>query len=141
MGMKERKCTSYLFIIGVAEIPVAEFLGFLDNSTGKIKGNNSSKIVEYPVFPIKQGTWDEAMAFIQINISHQVKTIGGASNVLTNVAEIEMVDIHTSEQRNTASPITLVETSTTTKNMLPAKAELIVSFGNFIFETPTIIRP
>ena len=124
-------------IIGVAEIPVAEFLGFLDNSTGKIKGNNSSKIVEYPVFPNKQGTWDEAMAFIQINISHQVKTIGGISNVLTNVAEIEMVDIHTSERRNTASPITLVETSTTTKNMLPAKAKLIVSFGNFIFETPT----
>ena len=68
----------------VAEIPVEEFIQFLDDETEIDR--NASKLLEYPVFSANDVSWDEAIAFIQVSVSHAaqkiIETHQGANSVV-----------------------------------------------------------
>ena len=57
----------------MAEIPVEEFVQFLDDETETDR--NASKLLEYPVFSTNDASWDEAIAFIQVSVSYAAQKL------------------------------------------------------------------
>ena len=109
----------------MAEIPVEEFIQFLDDETEIDR--NASKLLEYPVFSTNDASWDEAIAFIQVSVSYAAQKISEAHQAAHSIVAEEGNSANSNSDFSTSIP--LMQSNNTTRNLLPAKADLVVSLS------------